>query len=272
MSGLRRDLEVDPDLTGPEIERRLDDITESPLGALGCAELRDRLLDLKSLGMEMPQRNFIVTRLRQLWQRAAGKLIFFAGKNGCLSEDGRHELSRLSRQMAGALGHDEVFEIGDEFERAITEGFEWLGDDVDPHVATGDELKDALEEIVGNVRATEHLTEWTFDFDLPGVEDAPFASSMTYDPDENVITGVALRFSPDLLERVPEPELLEEMQGLILQTDPPSGTIWQAYIRGDAQVSGPHIIAPGGFSSVGPDEFIDWLPQLIDQRDDAFGV
>lgn len=142
---------------------------------------------------------------------------------------------------------------------------------MDNGITTADELQAAIEDIIdGEVRFTDHGNEVTFDFKLPVAEDAPFASSMTYNPDENTITGTALRFSPDVLERLPDARVQERLEGVIERTDPPDGTLWGTYIRGDAQITGPHILAPGGFSNIDPDEFIEWLPEVIDEWRETF--
>lgn len=101
------------------------------------------------------------------------------------------------------------------------------------------------------------------DFRLPVAPDAPFSSSLEYDQEDDEITGAALRFSPDLLERFSDDEIEERLQHLLDRTDPPAGTIWTVYARGDQPTTGPHILAPGGFSEIEPAAFVAWLERLL---------
>jgi len=136
------------------------------------------------------------------------------------------------------------------------------------------EFREALEDVVGDVgdlSMTQHGDLWTFDFRLPVAVGAPFKSSGEYDESEDVITGVALRFSMGLLDRYPDDRLKQRLDALIDRTNPPGGTIWTAYIRGDAQVTGPHITAPGDFSEIDAAEFVDWLPRLLSEYREVFG-
>lgn len=153
--------------------------------------------------------------------------------------------------IAGAVGASVVSQRGE-----ITSA-QGLVDSLDPHV----------EEI----RHTKHVNEVSLDFKLPMAMDAPFASSATYDPEDNEITGAALRFSAELLEKRPEHQIKQWLDGVLDRTDPPGGTLWTTYIRGDAQVTGPHIMAPGGFSAIDPDEFAAWVPRVIEAYEQRWG-
>lgn len=113
-------------------------------------------------------------------------------------------------------------------------------------------------------------SEWALDWKLGVAEDAPFSSSATYDEEDDVFTGIALRFSPRLFDQLPDKRIRDRFEAIIERTDPPAGTLWHSYIRGDAEETGPHILAPGGFSQVDRDEFLDWLPRLLDEYERVF--
>lgn len=140
-------------------------------------------------------------------------------------------------------------------------------DDDDNGEWSVDALAAAIENVVaaGEPTVTRQAGRATIDFKLPVASDAPFASSLEYDPDEGHITGLALRFSPDLLVHTSDGRLEELFEGILDRTDPPGGTVWTSYSEGDARETGPHILAPGGFSELDPGEVVPWLDRVLEE-------
>lgn len=127
-----------------------------------------------------------------------------------------------------------------------------------------DDLVKALEKhSAGKVNATKLHETWAIDWRLPVAEDAPFKSSLEYDPRSNELKGIALRFSPKLFDRFSDEAVQERFETIIEDTDRPKGTLWHSYIRGDAEETGPHILAPSGFSEVDAEEFVNWLTEVL---------
>lgn len=102
---------------------RMDDSVEGPIASLGCAELKQRLLDHKEIAKELPQEGCVSMLLRETWRRNAVRLHFAARQRDCITPQDDNALGRHASGISTAIGEPEVFDVADSYDRALRAAF-----------------------------------------------------------------------------------------------------------------------------------------------------
>lgn len=124
MEDSRREIEGKINPSAEELILEMEATVEGKIAQMGCGELLDRVLDLRTVATDFPHDAVISHRLRTQLARTGKRLHFAAEQAGCINHNERLGLNRRIEMISTVLGDNRVFDEAQDYERTARNAFE----------------------------------------------------------------------------------------------------------------------------------------------------